>query len=75
MTRFIVHGFIDNGEEDWLTHMCKVGTTGTPLVCIYKHIHMNCLFSLFPTNFSHGVCSDKKAANSSPPQIVTKLNM
>lgn len=25
-TRFIIHGFIDKGEESWLTDMCKVGT-------------------------------------------------
>ncbi|XP_074141337.1 pancreatic triacylglycerol lipase-like [Sminthopsis crassicaudata] len=22
-TRFIIHGFVDKGEEDWLSHMCK----------------------------------------------------
>uniref|UniRef100_A0A8C9NKI1 Triacylglycerol lipase n=1 Tax=Serinus canaria TaxID=9135 RepID=A0A8C9NKI1_SERCA len=74
-TRFIVHGFIDHGEENWLSDMCKVGTTGTTLVCIYKHIHINCLFSLFLTNFSHGICSDKKAKISSHFHIVTKLTM
>lgn len=25
-TRFIIHGFIDKGEESWLTDMCKVLT-------------------------------------------------
>uniref|UniRef100_A0A4X2KEN6 Triacylglycerol lipase n=1 Tax=Vombatus ursinus TaxID=29139 RepID=A0A4X2KEN6_VOMUR len=24
-TRFVVHGFIDKGEEDWLTSVCKEG--------------------------------------------------
>uniref|UniRef100_A0A8C2RLU0 Triacylglycerol lipase n=1 Tax=Capra hircus TaxID=9925 RepID=A0A8C2RLU0_CAPHI len=24
-TRFIIHGFIDKGDESWLVHMCKVG--------------------------------------------------
>lgn len=24
-TRFIIHGFIDKGEESWLTDMCQVG--------------------------------------------------
>lgn len=24
-TRFIIHGFIDKGEESWLKDMCKVG--------------------------------------------------
>uniref|UniRef100_A0A452T618 Triacylglycerol lipase n=1 Tax=Ursus maritimus TaxID=29073 RepID=A0A452T618_URSMA len=24
-TRFIIHGFIDNGEESWLSDMCKPG--------------------------------------------------
>uniref|UniRef100_A0A8C9N4P1 Triacylglycerol lipase n=1 Tax=Serinus canaria TaxID=9135 RepID=A0A8C9N4P1_SERCA len=26
-TRFIVHGFIDHGEENWLSDMCKPGST------------------------------------------------
>jgi hypothetical protein len=24
-TRFIIHGFIDSGEESWVVDMCKVG--------------------------------------------------
>lgn len=67
-TKFIVHGYIDSGEENWLSDMCKVGTKGTPLVCIYNHFHIECLFSLLRTNF----CGDKKAKNSSHFQIVTK---
>lgn len=28
-TRFIIHGFIDKGEENWLLNMCKVGAPTT----------------------------------------------
>lgn len=29
-TRFIIHGFIDKGEESWLLDMCKVGAGSQP---------------------------------------------
>lgn len=29
-TRFIIHGFIDKGEENWLLNMCKVGAPHHP---------------------------------------------
>ncbi|XP_040419847.1 inactive pancreatic lipase-related protein 1-like [Cygnus olor] len=34
MTRFIVHGFIDNGEENWLSDMCKRMLTVEDVNCI-----------------------------------------
>ncbi|XP_032550962.1 pancreatic triacylglycerol lipase-like [Chiroxiphia lanceolata] len=34
MTRFIVHGFIDNGEEHWLSDMCKRMLTVEDVNCI-----------------------------------------
>nr|XP_021392939.1 inactive pancreatic lipase-related protein 1-like [Lonchura striata domestica] len=33
-TRFIVHGFIDNGEENWLSDMCKRMLTVEDVNCI-----------------------------------------
>lgn len=34
-TRFIIHGFIDKGDESWLLDMCKVGAGSDPrgLLC------------------------------------------
>ncbi|XDA88425.1 hypothetical protein R6Z07F_017941 [Ovis aries] len=29
-TWFIIHGFIDKGDESWLVHMCKVGPGSNP---------------------------------------------
>lgn len=29
-TRFIIHGFIDKGEENWVLDMCKVGDRSKP---------------------------------------------
>ena len=29
-TRFIIHGFIDKGDESWLVDMCKVGPGSNP---------------------------------------------
>uniref|UniRef100_A0A8D0KRE1 Triacylglycerol lipase n=1 Tax=Strix occidentalis caurina TaxID=311401 RepID=A0A8D0KRE1_STROC len=34
ITRFIVHGFIDNGEENWLSDMCKRMLTVEDVNCI-----------------------------------------
>ncbi|XP_039770299.1 pancreatic triacylglycerol lipase [Ornithorhynchus anatinus] len=33
-TRFIIHGFIDQGEENWLSNMCKRMTTVEQVNCI-----------------------------------------
>lgn len=30
-TRFIIHGFIDKGEENWVVDMCKVRNTSHPI--------------------------------------------
>lgn len=29
-TRFIIHGFIDKGDESWVLKMCKVGAGRCP---------------------------------------------
>lgn len=38
-TRFIIHGFIDKGDESWVLKMCKVGPAPGPVARSASHHH------------------------------------
>lgn len=60
ITRFITHGFIDQGEENWLSDMCKVWYNAIVLKSVHiqtgnaEHYH----FTLLQRR-----CGDKLAAS------------
>ena len=54
-TRFIIHGFIDKGDESWLVDMCKVGPGSKPCGLCSRHLPflpMNASTSLYVISIS-----------------------
>lgn len=38
-THFIIHGFIDKGDDNWLLEMCQVGPAAVTVACSVDHCH------------------------------------